>query len=90
MRNWLIKRLGCVDAGLYYADMRAKDEEIARLTKLFAETPEDCKRGKWCEKCEFSMPATVQVGMPGCRHEIITYFCARGELCKNFVRKKTS
>ena len=51
---------------------------------LIDATPLDCKRGAWCQACEFAKKITVSHGY--CISDI--YLCGKAEACSNFVQKE--
>lgn len=60
-----------------------------RLKSFFAAedgTPEDCKRGRWCQSCEFNKALHIP-GMYWGSYDTV-YFCGKGESCQNFVQKE--
>ena len=77
-----------------------KDAEIARLKSCIERlnkklddfealndgTPDDCKRGVWCEACVFSKRVIRTDMFGGIRKEI--FFCAKNDSCSSFVAKE--
>lgn len=68
-----------------------KEEELAKVTKerdefarLHDATPSDCKRGTWCEACEFAKKYALHKGVWTKEY----YFCGKAESCSNFVQKE--
>lgn len=58
---------------------------IQEYWELDDATPEDCKRGTWCEACEFATNIRVDNIFGSFRK---VYFCGKGESCKNFIQKE--
>ena len=69
-----------------YAD---REEVIKKLTVLSAQTPEDCKRGAWCDDCVFSGKHHFWLDKhtPYRRKHAMTY-CMRGDACKSLRFKE--
>lgn len=64
-----------------------KDRVILELTNLSAGTPEDCKRGTWCEECGFAKRKVVRVGSAPYYDHYTTYYCGKAEACQHLLRK---
>lgn len=58
--------------------------KLSTAVTLHESTPEDCKRGKWCEACEFAKEFHYSSGWVN----RTGYFCGKGESCNNFIQKK--
>ena len=80
---------------MYRADRRweelytDREETIRELAVLDAQTPEDCKRGAWCDDCVFSGKHQFMTdkNAPYRRTHSMTY-CMRDGACKSLRFKE--
>ena len=96
--DWLINELGgythtewgerCYEEDKKHdAALAEKDRVIMELANLSAGTPEDCKRGTWCEECTFAVRKVARAGQFPYHEHYITYYCGKAEVCKHLLRK---
>jgi hypothetical protein len=71
----------------YEKSLAEKDQTIKQLINLSNGTPEDCKRGTWCEACVFAMKKTARIGEYPYYEQYTTFYCNKEGACKRFTRK---
>jgi hypothetical protein len=66
--------------------MEEKDEVLAKLISLSSKTPDDCKRGAWCELCAFASRTTVRTGQFPYHKNHTVFYCGKDGICKHLLR----
>lgn len=59
------------------------NNDLDEITSDINTTPEDCKRGEWCEACEFAKFYSITNNY----HYSTKCTCGKAEVCKNFVER---
>ena len=62
--------------------VNAYDIKFEKIADLKSSTPADCKRGPWCQTCQFVRPFFNPLG--GAE----AYVCGKSESCSNYVQKE--
>lgn len=98
IRDWLIDALGgythaewcarCYEKDKKHDEVLAeKDRVIMELVNLSKGTPDDCKRGVWCEGCAFAKRRSVRVEEFPYYSKYTSYYCGKAEACKHLLPK---
>ena len=58
------------------------DRKFDKIAELNDSTPADCKRGLWCQTCQFVRPFFNSFDGP------VVYACGKSEYCGNYVPRE--
>lgn len=94
IRDRLIHLLGGVTCKEYLELDKRLDAAIAERAATIKElinlqdgTPDDCKRGAWCEECAFAKRRGVRVGSGLLTQHLTVHYCGKAEACKHLLPK---